>query len=224
MGIFSRIAPDTYADQRREMVKSHIRSRGIADEPLLRALERVPREQFLAERYRTKAYEDHPLPIGEGQTISQPYIVAIMLAALALRPSDRVLEVGTGSGYQTALLAELTQHVYSIERQETLSQEAAAVLAGLHYTNITLVTGDGTQGLPQHAPYDAIIVSAAAPRIPQPLFEQLAEGGRVVLPVGPQQGQELQLVHKRDGQPVITSLGGCAFVPLIGTQVYIAGW
>ena len=210
--------------QRYKMVNLQLRARGLADERLLRAMARVPRHEFVASCYRDQAYEDHPLPIGENQTISQPYIVGLMLEALALDRSHRVLEIGTGSGYQTALLAELSQHVYSIERHPELARQAETTLARLGYANATVIAGDGTIGLPAHAPFDAIAVSAAAPRIPTALFDQLREGGRMVLPVGPAQGQELQWVRKEGGRPIIRELGACSFVPLIGGQGYLTGW
>ena len=187
---------DSFLTQRRSMVESQLRARGIRDERVLAAMFLVPRHEFVSEEYRDQAYEDHPIPIGEGQTISQPYIVAIMLEALALNPSDTVLEVGTGSGYQTALLAELTRQVYSVERHEALARTAQDTLARLGFNNVEVLVGDGSHGLPEHAPFDAIVVSAAAPQIPPPLFEQLREGGRMVIPVGPAHAQELQLVRK----------------------------
>lgn len=206
------------------MVESQLRARGIRDERVLAAMFRVPRHEFVPEEYRDQAYEDHPIPIGEGQTLSQPYIVAVMLEALALESSDVVLEVGTGSGYQTALLAELTKQVYSVERHESLARAAQATLIRLGYTNVEIVLGDGSHGLPERAPFDAIVVSAAAPQIPPPLFEQLREGGRMVIPVGPAHAQELQLVRKQAGQPVVATLEGCRFVPLIGSEGYRSGW
>ncbi len=206
------------------MVETQLRARGVRDERVLDAMARVPRHEFVAERYLGQAYEDHPIPIGEGQTVSQPYIVALMLEALQLEPSDTVLEIGTGSGYQAALLAELCRHVYSIERHAALAREAEQALARLGYSNVTVLVGDGSAGLPQFAPYDAIIVSAAAPQVPPPLFEQLREGGRMVVPVGPAACQELQLVRKQDGEPLITLLEGCRFVPLVGGQGYPSEW
>jgi protein-L-isoaspartate(D-aspartate) O-methyltransferase len=206
--------------QRRSMVESQLRARGIRDDRLLTAMLNVPRHEFVSEEYRDQVYEDHPIPIGEGQTVSQPYIVALMLEALALRPSDRVLEVGTGSGYLTALLSELTQHVYSVERQSSLARAARARLTHLGCINLDVLIGDGSHGVPEHAPFDAIIVSAAAPRIPPPLFEQLREGGRMVIPVGPAQAQELQLVRKLNSHSVVAKMGGCRFVPLIGEEGY----
>jgi protein-L-isoaspartate(D-aspartate) O-methyltransferase len=215
---------DSYVTQRRKMVESQLRARGIHDERVLAAMLHVPRHEFVSEEYRGQVYEDHPIPIGEGQTLSQPYIVAIMLQALAFDPSDAVLEVGTGSGYQTALLSELTRQVYSVERHESLVHTAQATLARLGCTNVDVLLGDGSQGLPERAPFDAIVVSAAAPQIPPPLFEQLREGGRMVIPVGPPHAQDLQLVRKQAGKPVVTDLEGCRFVPLIGSEGYRSGW
>jgi protein-L-isoaspartate(D-aspartate) O-methyltransferase len=206
------------------MVESQLRARGIRDERVLAAMFRIPRHEFVSEEHRDQVYEDHPIPIGEGQTISQPYIVAIMLEALALDPSDTVLEIGTGSGYQTALLAELVRQVYSVERYASLARAAQATLARLGFNNVEVLVGDGSRGLPDHAPFDAIVVSAAAPQIPPPLFEQLREGGRMVIPVGPAHAQELQLLRKHEGQPVVTSMEGCRFVPLIGSEGYRSGW
>jgi protein-L-isoaspartate(D-aspartate) O-methyltransferase len=215
---------DSFLTQRRSMVESQLRARGIRDERVLAAMSHVPRHEFVSEEYRDQVYEDHPIPIGEGQTVSQPYIVAIMLQALMLDPSYTVLEVGTGSGYQTALLSELTREVYSVERHESLGLAAEGTLTRLGYTNVKVLLGDGSHGLPDHAPFDAIVVSAAAPQIPPPLFEQLREGGRMVIPVGPAHAQELQLVRKQVGQPVVTGLEGCRFVPLIGSEGYRSGW
>jgi protein-L-isoaspartate(D-aspartate) O-methyltransferase len=215
---------DLFVAHRRSMVESQLRARGIRDERVLKAMLRVARHEFVSAEYRDQAYEDHPIPIGEGQTLSQPYIVAIMLEAVTLDLSNAVLEVGTGSGYQTALLAELTRQVYSVERHASLARAAQATLARLGYKNVEVLLGDGSRGLPERAPFDAIVVSAAAPQIPPPLFEQLCEGGRMVIPVGPAHAQELQLVRKQAGKPVITNLEGCRFVPLIGSQAYPSGW
>jgi protein-L-isoaspartate(D-aspartate) O-methyltransferase len=220
----AEIQADPYDLQRQSMVESQLRARGIQDERVLAAMLRVPRHEFVSARYRDQVYEDHPVPIGEKQTLSQPYIVAIMLEALALKPADSVLEVGTGSGYQTALLAELTRQVYSVERHVALVREAEALLAKLGYRNASVLLGDGSRGLAERAPFDAIIVSAAAPRIPEPLIEQLREGGRMVVPVGPAHAQDLQLVRKQAGQPVLAKLEGCRFVPLIGEHGYRWGW
>ncbi len=205
------------------MVDSQLRSRGLRDQRVLEAMNRVPRHEFVAEEYRSQAYEDHPLPIGKDQTISQPYIVGVTLDSLCLQPSDIALEIGTGSGYQAALLSELAQHVYSIERHEWLAHQAAATLKRLGHQNVTVLVGDGSTGLPEWQPFDAIVVAAAAPHIPEPLFQQLREGGRMVIPVGFPRSQDLQLVRKRDGVEVITSLGGCAFVPLIGEKGQFPG-
>jgi protein-L-isoaspartate(D-aspartate) O-methyltransferase len=215
---------DPFFAQRQSMVESQLRARGTRDERVLAAMLRVPRHEFVSPEYRDQAYEDHPIPIGEGQTLSQPYIVAIMLEALALNASDAVLEIGTGSGYQTALLAEMTRQVYSVERHASLARTAQATLACLGYTNVEVVLGDGSHGLSERAPFDAIVVSAAAPQIPPPLIEQLREGGRMAIPVGPAHAQELQLVRKQAGQPVVETLEGCRFVPLIGSEGYPSGW
>jgi protein-L-isoaspartate(D-aspartate) O-methyltransferase len=215
---------DSYVAQRRSMVESQLRARGIRDDRVLAAMSHVPRHEFVSAEHRDQVYEDHPIPIGEGQTLSQPYIVAVTLEALALDPADAVLEIGTGSGYQTALLSELTRRVYSIERHASLARAAEATLARLGYVNIDVVIGDGSRGIPEHAPFDAVVVSAAAPQIPPLLFEQLREGGRMVIPVGPAHAQELQLVRKHAGQPVVSNLEGCRFVPLIGSEGYRSGW
>ena len=208
-------SPALYSSLRHQMVNSQLRARGVTDERVLGAMERVPRHEFAPERYRDQAYQDHPLPIGEGQTISQPYIVALMLEALELLPTDRVLEIGTGSGYVTALLAELTAQVLSIERHESLAESARALLAALGYSNAKVVTGDGTRGFPEAAPYDAIIVSAAALAVPPALVAQLAEGGRMIIPVGADDAQQLRLLRMENGQPRIQFRELCRFVPLI---------
>lgn len=211
---------DALRGARQEMVEAQLRGRGIEDPRVLQAMAQVPRHAFVAEEFRQQAYEDHPIPIGSAQTVSQPFIVALMLSALKLKPQDSVLEIGTGSGYQTALLAELVHHVYSVERLPELAHGAEAMLRQLEYHNFTIVIGDGSRGLPELAPFDAIIVSAAAPQIPAPLFGQLREGGRLLLPVGPSEAQQLQLVQKIHDQPVVTLLEGCRFVPLIGEEGY----
>ena len=206
---------NVYSALRQRMVESQLRSRGIADERVLAAMLRVPRHEFAPERYREQAYEDHPLPISEGQTISQPYIVASMLEALRLSPHDKVLEVGTGSGYVTALLAELAPEVISIERHASLAERARAMLAGMGYTNVRIIVGDGSRGFAELAPYDAIIVSAAAPELPRELVEQLADGGRMIIPVGSDEAQQLQLIRMLSGHPEIVSRELCRFVPLV---------
>ena len=203
---------------RLRMVASQLRGRGIGDQRVLDAMARVPRHEFALERYRDQAYEDHPLPIGEEQTISQPYIVALMLEALALSPADRVLEVGTGSGYVTALLAELAAQVFSMERHAVLADAARHLLDHLGYTNVRVMVGDGSRGFAEGAPYDAIIVSAAATELPQALLAQLAEGGRMIIPVGAPDSQQLQLIRVENGQPRITLRELCRFVPLVSGE------
>ena len=210
--------PTIHTILRQQMVTSQLRARGIADERVLEAMSRVPRHEFAPERFRDQAYEDHPLPIGEGQTISQPYIVAIMLEALKLSPNDKVLEVGTGSGYVTALLAELTADVMSIERHVSLAESARSFLATLGYENVRVVTGNGWQGCPEAAPYNAIVVSAAAPEVPRALVAQLAEGGRMIIPVGGGDSQQLQLMRKQNGQLTIERREMCRFVPLVPSE------
>jgi protein-L-isoaspartate(D-aspartate) O-methyltransferase len=211
---------DAYTDERCMMVESQLRRRGIRDQRVLDAMLLVPRHFFVPPEYRSQAYGDHPIPIGEGQTISQPFIVAVSLQALGLTGSESVLEIGTGSGYQTALLAELARNVYSVERHATLAHSAETILARQGLDNVRVVIGDGSHGLSEFAPYDAILVSAAAPSVPQSLLDQLVDSGRMVVPVGPPHAQELQLVRKQDGKPVAKALEGCRFVPLIGAEGY----
>jgi|SRR5580692_4475365 protein-L-isoaspartate(D-aspartate) O-methyltransferase len=205
--------------QREQMVRTHIAERGIRDGRVLDAMRNVPRHEFVSETFRSDAYEDHPLPIGEEQTISQPYIVAAMLEHLGLQSSERVLEVGTGSGYVTALLALLCAEVYSVERHARLAASAETTLQRLGYRNVKIRAGDGSRGWTEYAPFDAILVSAATAEMPQALFEQLREGGRMMVPVGPSSCQELQLVRKVRGQPVVEIFEGCRFVPLVGGTV-----
>jgi protein-L-isoaspartate(D-aspartate) O-methyltransferase len=209
---------DAYREERLLMVDEQLRGRGIRDERVLDAMARVPRHEFVAQEHRDEAYEDHPIAIGEGQTISQPFVVAAMLEALALRPEDVVLEVGTGSGYETAVLAELVRTVYSIERIASLAERARAALERLGYSNVAVVHGDGSLGLPEAAPFDAIVVSAAAPHVPAPLMDQLRDGGRLVIPVGGGFAQELQLVRKIGDNSTTLYLDGVRFVPLIGRE------
>lgn len=206
--------------RRHRMVEKQLRERGIKDERVLAAMAKVPRHEFVAEAYREQAYDDNPLPIGQSQTISQPYMVGLMLELLHPQPNDSVLEIGTGSAYQTALLAELTGHVDSIERQPALAATAEQLLRQLGYTNVTVHAGDGSVGLPEKAPFDAIVVSAAAPQFPDRLFAQLKEGGRLVVPVGDPDSQQLLVVTKDQGRPVISESVPCRFVPLIGEQGY----
>jgi protein-L-isoaspartate(D-aspartate) O-methyltransferase len=206
--------PDS-AVARQSMVDSQLSARGISDTRVLAAMLRVPRHQFVPESQRAQAYEDHPLPIGDGQTISQPYVVALMLESLQLAPTDKVLEVGTGSGYVTALLAEIAAQVFSIERHPALADSARSVLAALGYANIQLFTGDGTLGLPAIAPFDAILVSAAAPAVPSALLTQLREGGRMIIPIGHSDNQQLQFIRMINGVPVVQPRELVRFVPLI---------
>ncbi|MGA8212084.1 MAG: protein-L-isoaspartate(D-aspartate) O-methyltransferase [Candidatus Sulfotelmatobacter sp.] len=200
---------------RQLMVDSQLRARGISDARVLDVMLRVPRHQFVPEAYRDQAYEDHPVPIGDGQTISQPYIVALMLESLRLMPADKVLEVGTGSGYVTALLAELAAHVFSIERHSALAESARSVLAMLGYTSARIFTGDGTLGLHAHAPFDAILVSAAAPDLPPTLLDQLRDSGRMIIPVGSSDSQQLQFIRMVNGQQLVSPRELVRFVPLV---------
>lgn len=212
----SSIGPEDFSAQREAMVEHQLRRRGIHDQRVLEAMGAVPRHEFVRAQDWREAYADHPLVIGEQQTTSQPYIIAAMLQAAEIKPGDRVLEVGAGSGYQTALLAELASQVFGIERYPSLVEAARQVLDRLDYHNIALVAGDGSVGLPQAAPYDVIIVSAAAPRVPQTLIQQLAPGGRMVIPVGDASQQVLKLVRNHGDHFSETTLEGCRFVPLIG--------
>jgi protein-L-isoaspartate(D-aspartate) O-methyltransferase len=212
--------PEAYFLERQAMVETQLRRRGILDGRVLSAMMRVPRHEFVPESYRGQAYEDHPIPIGEGQTISQPFIVAISLQALGLGGSESVLEVGTGSGYQTGLLALLAKSVFSIERHPSLAHSAETTLARLGVYNVSVAIGDGSRGWREHAPFDAMLISAAAPSVPQSLVEQLSDTGKMVIPVGPPHAQELQLLQKRNGQYGIERIEGCRFVPLVGAEGY----
>lgn len=209
--------PDVARDQ---MVLRQLIPRGIKDKKVLDVFRKVPRHKFIGEKFLTSAYADHPLPIGGGQTISQPYMVALMTELLALFGSEKVLEIGTGSGYQAAILAELAKEVYSTERIEDLAQQARTVLDEQGYTNIKIESRDGTLGWKEFSPYNAIIVTAGAPKIPQPLVEQLAEGGRMVIPVGSSFSQMLTLVEKTPEGIRTIEVCGCVFVPLVGKE----GW
>jgi protein-L-isoaspartate(D-aspartate) O-methyltransferase len=200
------------------MVDSQLRARGMSDPRVLDAMLRVPRHAFVPEPYRAQAYEDHPLPIGDDQTISQPYIVALMLESLQLTPHDKVLEVGTGSGYVTALLAELAAEVFSIERHASLAESARTLLVGMGYANACVVTGDGALGLAACAPFDAILVSAAALRVPPALPSQLRDGGRMIIPIGSTDSQQLQFIRMVNGQPLNSLRELVRFVPLIPNQ------
>lgn len=207
---------DEFEKNREKMVELQIIRRGIKDPLVLAAMRKVPRHLFVPEPLRSQAYEDHPLPIGEKQTISQPYIVALMTEALRLKDTDRVLEVGTGSGYQTAILAEIVKHVFTIERIPSLAEKAKKLLDTMGYKNITYRIGDGSLGWPEEAPFDGILVSAAAPSVPQPLVDQLAMGGRLIIPVGDRLTQELVLVERIPEGIRKSFLGGVRFVDLIG--------
>lgn len=210
-----------YTGKRQQMVRQQLMDRGIADSRVLRAFGKVPRHLFLDEALWPQAYDDNPLPIGEKQTISQPYIVALMTETLQLTGKERVLEVGTGSGYQAAILAELAEEVYSIERIPALAKRARKVLDSLKYTNIIIRIGDGTNGLKEYGPYDAIITTAAAPEAPDPLLEQLDVGGKLIIPIGDEYTQDLK-VYVKEAEDAYReeSLGGCRFVKLIGEH----GW
>ncbi len=209
-----------YAPQRAEMVEKQLRRRGIEDSCVLAAMLTVPRHEFVPEELCARAYEDVPLPIGGGQTISQPYIVAAMTAALRLRPTDRALEIGAGCGYQAAVLSLLAKEVFTIERRAELASAASEKLERLGYLNVHVHCGDGTLGLPEFAPFDAILVAAAAPAAPQPLLAQLAECGRMIIPVGDADNQELQLIEKRAGKLFTKMMEGCRFVPLVGHHAW----
>jgi protein-L-isoaspartate(D-aspartate) O-methyltransferase len=197
------------------MVDSQLKARGISDSRVLDAMLRVSRHRFVPEAYRSQAYEDHPLPIADGQTISQPYIVALMLESLRLAGTEKVLEVGTGSGYVTALLAELAHEVLSVERHPDLAEAARKVLAELGYNNARVFTGDGALGLPARAPFDAILVSAAAPNLPSALLAQLADSGRMIVPVGSPDAQQLQFIRAVNGERVVSFREHVRFVPLV---------
>jgi protein-L-isoaspartate(D-aspartate) O-methyltransferase len=206
--------------RRDRMVETQIAARGVRDPRVLQALRDVPRHVFVPEGLQADAYEDRPLPIGEGQTISQPFIVALMTAGLAVRETDRVLEIGTGSGYQTAVLAVLAREVISIERHPSLAAGASAIFEALGLANIRVVVADGTEGFLPGSPYQRILVTAGAPAVPDTLKAQLADGGRLVIPVGPPGHQCLTTIDRRGDQYVQTEGEGCVFVPLVGRH----GW
>jgi protein-L-isoaspartate(D-aspartate) O-methyltransferase len=212
--------PEDLAERRARMVEDQLRGRGIRDQRVLAAMGKVPRERFIAPEYAREAYADGPLPIGEGQTVSQPYMVAAMVEALEVHPSDRLLEVGTGTGYEAAVVAELAAEVWTVERHGKLADNARETLEELGYENVHVICGDGSPGLPEHAPFDKIVVAAGAPQAPPSLIAQLAEGGMLVVPVGNRVDQQLQLARKVGGQMVITRHLLCCFVPLVGAE----GW
>lgn len=205
---------------RERMVEYQMRRRGVGDERVLAVIAELPRHEFVPPEFLDEAYEDHPVPIGESQTISQPYMVAVMTETLELQGHERLLEIGTGSGYQAAVLARLAQAVYTIEKNAHLARTAEERLARLGFANVVCLVGDGTLGYPEAAPYDGILVTAGAPSIPPPLKEQLAEGGRLVIPVGEMHSQELLQLRRMGGQFVERSVNYCRFVPLIGRY----GW
>ena len=207
-------------DARKQMLRKQLRDRGIHDKGVLDAMARVPRQRFVSPDMLDQAYADRALAISCGQTISQPYIVGLMTQALEFSGQETVLEIGTGSGYQTAVLAELARAVLSIERHAELSRQAGALLTELGYGNVTLAVGDGTLGWPDRAPYDRIIITAAAARCPPALFEQLKDGGILVIPIGGHDYQTLQAIHNVAGSPRTANLSPCRFVPLVGAQ----GW
>lgn len=211
-------ADDPYGAMRQRMVDDDLRGRGIRDARVLKVMGEVPRHLFVDKRQRDQAYADHPLPIGEGQTISQPYVVALMTEALKPKPSDRVLEIGTGSGYQAAVLAGVVKEVYTIEIRKALADSAAERLKELGYRNVTVKYADGYFGWPEHAPFDAIIVTASANHIPPPLIKQLKEGGKLIIPLGSTVFyQTLTLVAKKKGGELsVEQLGPVAFVPMTG--------
>ncbi len=217
---FRNSPDDAFRIARAKMVETQLIPRGIHDKRVLEAMNRVPRHLFVDEALKDQAYSDHPLPIAEGQTISQPYIVALMTQELGLKGNEKVLEIGTGSGYQAAVLAELAKRVYSVERKSALLARARRLFDELGYTNILLKLDDGTWGWKSEAPFDAIIVTAAAPSVAQPLIDQLADPGVMIIPVGDEYSQTLTKIIKRDGEIYAQELGGVRFVKLIGDH----GW
>jgi protein-L-isoaspartate(D-aspartate) O-methyltransferase len=212
--------PDHMEVARRRMVEEQIKGRGIKDTRVLAAMVKVPRHMFVEKGLDSQAYSDRALPIGEGQTISQPYMVAIMTESLSLTGAEKVLEIGTGSGYQTAILAELAAKVFTVERINALTVRAKGLLDQLGYQNVIFRVGDGTLGWKQFAPYDRILVTAGAPRVPAPLEEQLAEGGIMVVPVGDSVSQKLAIGKKTRGKIQVSTCCPCTFVPLVGKE----GW
>lgn len=211
---------EAYLARRRKMVENQLRARGISRTDLLEAFLTTPRELFVSEADRSRAYEDRPISIGKGQTISQPYVTALMIEQLDPRPTDRVLDVGAGSGYQTGILAALCGHVYAIERIESLTERAVDTLAKLNIDNVTLCTGDGSLGWPEEAPFDGIICGAGVPDVPKAWIDQLADGGRIVVPVGTGDFQEITVVDKHKGAVRRRQVCDVRFVRLIGKE----GW
>jgi protein-L-isoaspartate(D-aspartate) O-methyltransferase len=218
-----RSAPETHdrtAAARERMVAEQVAGRGVADPRVLDAMRRVPRHRFVEEALRERAYGDYPLPIGEGQTISQPFMVGRMTELLRLTGREKVLEIGTGSGYQAAVLSRCVARVCTVERLPRIAARARQLLEELGYTNVWVRTANGTFGWPDEAPFDRILVAAGGPSVPPPLFEQLAEGGLMVMPVGGADGQKLQLIEKVRGEMRVTEDSGCVFVPLIGKHAW----
>ncbi len=218
-----RSAPETHdrtAAARERMVAEQVAGRGVADPRVLDAMRRVPRHRFVEEALRERAYGDYPLPIGEGQTISQPFMVGRMTELLRLTGREKVLEIGTGSGYQAAVLSRCVARVCTVERLPRIAARARLLLEELGYTNVWVRTANGTFGWPDEAPFDRILVAAGGPSVPPPLFEQLAEGGLMVMPVGGADGQKLQLIEKVRGEMRVTEDSGCVFVPLIGKHAW----
>ena len=211
---------DPYQAARLKMVQEQIAARGINDERLIAAMMKVPRHYFVPPHLQSRAYDDNALPIDADQTISQPYMVALMTYHLDLRGDEKVLEIGTGSGYQAALLAELAYRVYTIDRISKLAQKARSILEELGYDNIVVTSGDGTLGWSEYAPYDRIITTAAAPKIPNALFNQLKDGGKMVIPVGDRNSQTLKIIQRQGDEAKVLNSVACMFVPLVGKQ----GW
>jgi protein-L-isoaspartate(D-aspartate) O-methyltransferase len=214
------VPPSRIVRERRRMVEEHLVARGVADPRVLDAMRRVPRHLFVDEALRERAYGDHPLPIGEGQTISQPFIVGRMTELLRLTGTEKVLEIGTGCGYQAAVLAELAARVCTVERLPRLAARARQTLETLGYSNGWVRTANGTFGWPDEAPFDRILVAAGGPAVPPPLFEQLGEGGRMVMPVGSADSQKLSVIEKVRGTMRVTEDSGCVFVKLIGKYAW----
>lgn len=222
-GAKGRVSPEAqreFDSARLGMVEHQLRRRGLTDDTVLGAMATVPRHEFVPTEFRHRAYEDVPLPIGEGQTISQPYMVAAMTAALRLRSDERVLEIGSGCGYQAAVLGRLVKQVFTVEYHADLATSAAMRLNRLGYENVHVHCGDGTRGLPELAPFDGILVAAAAPSVPTPLLQQLSQGGRIIIPVGDVENQQLQLIERDSDKLHTTLLEPCRFVPLLGAY----GW
>jgi protein-L-isoaspartate(D-aspartate) O-methyltransferase len=218
-GCGQKVPPTDFAAQRQQMVQRQLMARGINDNRLLTAMAKIPREEFVPPESRAASYEDGPLPIGYGQTISQPYIVAFMTEQLRSKMNDRVLEIGTGSGYQAAILAELVSEVYSVEIVEPLAKTAEATLQRLGYKNVHLKIGDGYKGWPEAGPFDAIIVTCAPDKVPQPLVDQLKDDGRMVIPVGDRFAQQLYLLEKKNGQLKQSATLPVRFVPMTSEAV-----